>query len=111
MLACQKRRLAPDSADWTTGLNRASRTSPRPSGGRGLVMDELLTDEQVAEFLQIPFVSGHIERLRSREKLPHVMFDVNGEKHYRYPASELHKWLSNRLRVGNRLINKAKQSQ
>ena len=70
---------------------------------------QLLTGEQVAEYLNIPFDPGHIERLRSREKLPHVLFDVNGEKHHRYPLGELKRWISRRLRVGNRLVNKERR--
>jgi len=79
-----------------------------PSGGRAVEVREaqLLTGQQVAEHLNIPFDPGHIERLRSREKLPHVLFHVNGERHYRYPLDELQRWISMRLRVGNRLVNK-----
>jgi len=76
--------------------------------GRGAEMPEaqLLTGEQVAEYLNIPFDPGHIERLRAREKLPHVVFCVNGERHCRYPLDELRQWINHRLRVGHRLVSK-----
>jgi hypothetical protein len=66
---------------------------------------ELLTDEQVAEFLNIPFDPDHIRRLRSREKLPHVCFDVRGTKHYRYPLDLVRQWVRDRVRVGKRRIS------
>ena len=66
---------------------------------------ELLTDEQVAKFLNIPFDPAHIKRLRSREKLPHVCFDVQGAKHFRYPLELLRRWVNQRVRVGNRRIS------
>jgi hypothetical protein len=68
---------------------------------------ELLTDQQLAEFLNVPFDPGHVKRLRSREKLPHVCFDIGGEKYYRYPLDGVRGWVRGRVRIGNKLAEKS----
>ena len=71
---------------------------------------KLLTDKEVAEHLNIPFNEDHIARLRSREKLPYVLFDVDGEKQYRYRPDDLAEWVCGRVLVGKRRKNGRKKS-
>lgn len=72
---------------------------------------ELLTDEQVSDFLNVPFDRDHIRRLRAREKLPHICFVVQGTKYFRYPLETLRAWVEGRLRIGNRRVRSSGKSE
>ena len=60
----------------------------------------ILTDEQVAEYLQIPLSPEHIAALRTKAspRLPHVRFSVNGATHFRYPLDKLQEWVQERTK-------------
>lgn len=63
----------------------------------------ILTDEQVAEYLQIPFSAEHITSLRTKAhvRLPHIRFSVSGETLFRYPLDELREWVQARTTDGD----------
>ena len=63
----------------------------------------MLTDEQVAQYLQIPFSAEHIASLRTKAhaRLPHIRISVSGEALFRYPLDELREWARARTKGGD----------
>ena len=68
---------------------------------------DVLTDEQVAEYLQIPYSETHIASLRNTAtpRLPAVRLSVGGKTYFRYPLDELRDWLKERTKNGNGNLN------
>ncbi len=70
---------------------------------RNQLWPPILTDEQVAEYLQIPFCAEHIAGLRTKAhpRLPHIRFSVNGTTHFRYPLENVQEWVQERTKGGD----------
>ena len=68
---------------------------------------DVLTDEQVAEYLQSPYSEKHLANLRNKgdPPLPHARFSVDGKTYFRYPLNELRDWLRERTKNGNGNLN------
>ena len=60
----------------------------------------VLTDRDVADYLQIPFDETHIANLRTKANppIPHLRFSVGKQTLFRYPLDELQQWIRGRTK-------------
>lgn len=80
----------------------AALPGPRPEPARGDGVPEFLSEEQLAEFLGIPCVHGHIANLRKKQALPHLQWQVGGEVIYTYPRDLVRAWALAKASRGRR---------
>ncbi len=60
----------------------------------------VLTDKDVADYLQIPFEPTHIANLRTKANppIPHLRISVDKQTLFRYPLDELREWIKGRTK-------------
>ena len=87
-------------------VSESDRNAPL-NGPNGSLWPDVLTEEQVAEYLQIPYSEKHIANLRTAAtpRLPHIRLSVDGKTYFRYPVDDLRDWIKERTKNGNGNLN------